>query len=85
VKKRQTVKVSSRYQIAVPQSVRQQLGIASGDRLLVEVRGNTIILLPEPDNYVAHLAGLHADVWNGVDTDAYMRAERDAWTDLPAS
>jgi AbrB family looped-hinge helix DNA binding protein len=85
MKQRQTVKVSSRYQIAVPQSVRQQLGIASGDRLLVQVRGNVIILLPEPKNYVEHMAGLHADVWKRVDADDYIRAERDAWTDLPAS
>ena len=85
MKKRQTVKVSSRYQIAVPQQVREQLGIASGDRLLVEVRGNTIILLPEPENYVTYMAGLHADVWTAVDADAHVRAERDSWTGSPTS
>ena len=85
MKRKQTVKVSSRYQIAVPQRVREQLGINSGDRLLVEVRGNAIILLPVPDNYVTHMAGLHADIWDGIDAAAYVSAERDAWTDLPAS
>ena len=33
-----TVKVSSRYQIAVPASVRAHLNIHSGDRLLVDIQ-----------------------------------------------
>ena len=76
MKQKQTVKVSSRYQIAVPQRVREELSIKRGDRLLVEVRGNVIIMLPEPKDYVEHMAGLHADVWEGVDTGTYIRAER---------
>jgi prevent-host-death family protein len=30
-------------------------------------------------DYTAHLAGLHHEVWDGIDTDAYLRQERDAW------
>lgn len=30
-------------------------------------------------DYTAHLAGLHQEVWEGVDTDAYLQRERDAW------
>ena len=32
-------------------------------------------------NYTAHLAGLHQEVWDGVDTDTYLHQERDAWED----
>ncbi len=85
MRQRQTVKVSSRYQIAVPRRVREQLRIKSGDRLLVEVRGNVIILLPEPEDYVAHMAGLHADVWSDVDAADYIETERREWSALPAS
>jgi AbrB family looped-hinge helix DNA binding protein len=81
----QSVKVSSRYQIAVPRRVREQLGIKSGDRLLVEVRGSVIVLLPEPRDYVAHMAGLHKEVWEGVEATEYVRQERDAWTDSAPS
>jgi len=76
-----TVKVSSRYQIAVPKVARRLLGIKKGDRLLVEVREGMLILIPEPKDYVAHLAGLHHQVWEGIDTDEYLRREREAWTD----
>lgn len=76
-----TVKVSSRYQIAVPKEARGLLGIEKGDRLLVEVREGMLILIPEPKDYVTHLAGLHHHVWEGIDTDEYLRREREAWTD----
>jgi len=76
-----TVKVSSRYQIAVPKVARRLLGIKKGDRLLVEVREGMLILIPEPKDYVTHLAGLHHQVWDGIDTDEYLRREREAWTD----
>jgi len=75
------VKVSSRYQIAVPRIARERLNIKSGDRLLVDVQGGLLILLPQPQDYAAHLAGLHREVWAGLDTTAYLQEERDAWTD----
>jgi AbrB family looped-hinge helix DNA binding protein len=76
-----TVKVSSRYQIAVPKLARQLLGIERGDRLLVEVKRGILLLVPEPKDYVAHLAGLHRQVWEGVETEEYLRGEREAWTE----
>lgn len=74
-----SVKVSSRYQIAVPRVARERLNIQSGDRLLVDVQDGLLILLPEPRDYSAHLAGLHREVWANLDTTAYLREERDAW------
>jgi AbrB family looped-hinge helix DNA binding protein len=73
------VKVSKKHQIAVPSEVRKQLGIKSGDELLVEVRGGYAVLLPEPHNYSQHLRGLHREVWEGVDPQDYVRREREAW------
>jgi AbrB family looped-hinge helix DNA binding protein len=76
-----TVKVSSRNQIAVPRVAREKLHIRSGDRLLVDVQDGVLVLIPQPEDYVAHMAGLHRDVWAGVDTDEYIDQEREAWTD----
>lgn len=75
----QTVKVSDKFQIAVPAQARRRLGIKRGDRLLVDVRGDHIVLMREPDDYAERLAGLHADVWAGVDPQEYVRREREAW------
>ena len=76
-----SVKVSNRYQIAVPQHARKRLKIKSGDRLLVDVQDGMIVLLPEPQNYTQALAGLHREIWEK--TDDYLIGERNAWTDSP--
>ncbi len=74
-----TVKVSGRYQISLPSHARRELGIEAGDRLLVMVQDGMIILFPQPDDFVAYTAGLHREVWQGIDTTAYLREERAAW------
>ncbi|MGH2350673.1 MAG: AbrB/MazE/SpoVT family DNA-binding domain-containing protein [Chloroflexota bacterium] len=77
----QTVKVSGKFQIAVPATARRRLGIKEGDRLLVDIRGNHLLLMREPEDYAKTLAGLHAEVWSGIDPLEYVQGERDAWTD----
>jgi AbrB family looped-hinge helix DNA binding protein len=76
-----TVKVSKRYQIAVPATARQELNIQRGDRLLVDVQDGMLILMPQPENYTQHLAGLHREIWDGVDPQKYIDEERSAWDD----
>jgi AbrB family looped-hinge helix DNA binding protein len=75
----ESVQVSKRYQITVPRVARERLNIQKGDRLLVDVQEGLLILLPQPKDYTTHLAGLHREVWVGLDTDAYLREEREAW------
>jgi AbrB family looped-hinge helix DNA binding protein len=78
-----SVKVSNRYQIALPSLARKQLNIQAGDRLLVDIQDGMIVLLPQPHNYAEYLAGLHQELWQGIDPVAYLNEERDVW--LPAS
>jgi len=75
-----TVKVSSKYQIAVPQIARKKLNIKKGDRLLVDVQDGVIVLIPEPRRYTEVLQGLHGDIWKDVDVRKYLSGEREAWT-----
>ena len=77
-----TVKVSKRYQIVLPSKASRQLKIEAGDRLLVDVQDGALILIPESENYAEHLAGLHREIWTDVDSNDYLRRERDAWTYL---
>ncbi len=74
-----TVKVSRRYQIAVPALARQLLNIQSGDRLLVDIQDGIIVLIPQPESYTETLAGLHQEIWQGVDVQKYIDEERNAW------
>jgi AbrB family looped-hinge helix DNA binding protein len=74
-----SVKVSKRYQIAVPALARQLLNIKSGDRLLVDIQDGIMVLLPEPENYTEAMAGLHKEIWEGVDAQEYINQERNSW------
>lgn len=74
-----SVKVSGRYQISLPSRARQELNIEAGDRLLVDIQDGMLILIPQPTDYVAHMDGLYADVWQNVNTTVYLNEEREAW------
>lgn len=75
-----SVKVSARYQIAVPRIARKKLNIKKGDRLLVDVQDGVIVLIPQPKRYTDYLAGLHSEIWKGVEVQKYLNGERQAWT-----
>ena len=75
-----SVKVSAKYQIAVPQMARKQLNIKKGDRLIVDVQDGVIILIPQPKRYTDYLQGLHSEIWKDVDIQKYLNRERDSWT-----
>jgi len=75
----QSVKVSNRYQISLPSAARKKLNIHAGDRLLVDIQDGLIILMPQPKSYTEQLAGLHKDLWQNVDPDAYVEKERTEW------
>ena len=66
---RNSVKVSKRYQITLPQVARDPLNIHSGDRLLVDIQESMIVLLPKPENYTQQLAGMHKEIWESIDLE----------------
>ena len=68
-----SVKVSAKYQIAVPQIARKKLNIKKGDRLIVDVQDGVIVLIPQPKRYTEYLQGLHGEIWKGIDIEKYLR------------
>ena len=69
------VKLSTKNQIVVPREARETLGVKAGDRLLVVVRGETVILLPKPKRYAKTTAGIGRDFY----PKDYLSTERDSW------
>lgn len=75
----QSVRLGKRFQLVLPKKIRQRLGLREGDVLLVEATRKGILLVPKPQSYTRHLAGLHREVWQDVDVDEYLREERKTW------
>ena len=76
------VTLGSKNQAVIPKGARDDaLHLEPGKRLLVQVEGDMIVMIPEPEDYLKALRGLHKEVWEGIDTDGYLRREKDAWND----
>ena len=65
------VKVSPKFQVVIPKSVRESLGIAPGQRLLVVQYGDRIELVPVRD--IGEMRGFLA----GIDTRLEREPDRE--------
>lgn len=68
-------KLSSKNQIVIPRQARTALQIEPGDKILVVVRGNVVILLPKVKKYSEAIRG----IGKGVYPSGYLRKERKSW------
>lgn len=73
-----TVRLSSKYQIVIPQAAREALSLEAGDELLVLCKPDRVVIIPKPKNFTKRMAGLHREVWRGG-ADAYLKDERENW------
>jgi AbrB family looped-hinge helix DNA binding protein len=71
-----SVKVSSKFQIAVPSEARRRLGIVAGDRLSVTVENDQLILRRRPAKASDRLWGLGKGLY-GPDPVGFVRSLRD--------
>ncbi len=72
-----TVRLSSKYQIVIPQAAREALGLSAGDELLVLCKSDRVVIIPKPKKFTKRTARLHREVWQGA--NAYLKNERDSW------
>jgi AbrB family looped-hinge helix DNA binding protein len=67
--------LSQKNQIVVPREARQALGAKAGDKLLVVVRGQVVIILQKPASHQPAIRGLG----RGAYKSGYLQAERQSW------
>ncbi len=72
-----TVTLSSKYQIVIPQAAREALSLSAGDQLLVLCKSDRVVIIPKPKRFAKRTRGLHREVWQGA--GAYLKSEREAW------
>lgn len=69
------VTLSAKNQIVVPREAREALGLKSGDRLIVVLRGERLIVFKKPKAPHAGIRGLGRGLYSG----AYLARERKSW------
>jgi len=69
------VTLSTKNQIVVPREAREALGIRPGQKIMVVVRGNAVILMPKPDSHQSAIRGLS----RGAFSSDHLERERQSW------
>jgi AbrB family looped-hinge helix DNA binding protein len=67
--------LSCKNQIVIPREARQALNVKAGDKLMVVVRGDVVIVLQKPKSHQKAISGIA----RGRYTDGYLRRERRSW------
>ena len=68
-------KLSTKNQIVIPREARQALRIKAGDKILVVVRGERVLVLQKPKSHHVAIRGLA----QGHYPKDYPRKERQSW------
>ena len=69
------VTLSTTNKITIPEEVRKSLGLRPGDKLLMTVRGRSLILVRKPKSFHESIRGLARNVY----PHGYLRKERQSW------
>jgi len=67
--------VSTKNQIVIPREAREALGVKAGDKLLVVVRGDSVVVIEKPKSHAHAIRGLG----RGLYPKGYLRKERRSW------
>ena len=67
--------LSAKNQIVIPRDAREALHVKPGDKLVVVVRGERVIVLQKPKSHHAAIRGLG----RGVYSSTYLQKERKGW------
>ena len=67
--------LSTKNQIVIPREARKALQVKAGDKLLVVVRGERVIVLQKPKSHHAAIRGLA----RGVYSSTHLQKERRSW------
>lgn len=78
---RSIVKLSSKRQITMPAGFCKALGLKPGEKVLLEIVGDKIIISPKTKSYTELLSGCLRDVYGRTkeEIELYLRRERASW------
>lgn len=68
-------KLSSKNQIVIPHAARKALRLKAGDKVLIVVREDRVLVLQKPRSYSAAIRGLASNSYD----EGYLDKERESW------
>lgn len=68
-------KLSAKNQIVIPREARKALRLKPGDKILVVIRGERVLILQKPKSHQAAIRGLA----RGSYPAGYLQKERKSW------
>lgn len=80
---KESVRVSGKYQVVIPKSIREEIDLQKGDELTVSLQGKTIIMRVKPKSFSSYTLGLHKEIWKGTEATEYVEKERSSWKSHP--
>ena len=68
-------KLSTKNQIVIPQAARKALRLKPGDKILIVVREDRVLVLQKPKSHSTAIRGLARNSYPG----GHLEKERDSW------
>ncbi|MBU4203187.1 MAG: AbrB/MazE/SpoVT family DNA-binding domain-containing protein [Acidobacteria bacterium] len=67
-------------QVVIPQEIREKMGIKTGERLVIFIRGDETVMLT-PQKYAEYTCGLMKGTWGSTkkEVEKYINEERGSW------
>lgn len=75
----ESVRVSGKYQVVIPKSIREEIGLEKGDELIVSLQEKAIIMRVKPKSYSDYTLGLHKEIWKETEATEYVEKGRSSW------
>ena len=72
-----TATLNSQSQIVVPAEIRRRLRLKAGDRLVLAVEGEQVIMRKLPESHLSALGDFDASLWKNYAEE--LTEERDRW------
>lgn len=72
-------RVGPKYQVVIPQAIRNKIGLQPKDEVLVEEMNGMVLIVPKPQSFTDFIIGLGKGTWEGVNISEYLKKERESW------
>lgn len=74
-------KLNEDRSLKIPEEILKKAGLKPGAEIiwLYDEETRQILLMEKPDSFAKVMRGLGKELWNNIDTNEYIKEERESW------